>query len=182
MKCSIYLGVSLDGFIARPDGSLDWLPQPSDEAPKEDYGYGAFMESVDLLVMGRLSFEKVLTFGEWPYGEMKVKVLSSRGVAIPQGLAHVVSAAGGEPEELIKEFSREGFRHAYVDGGRTGGRFLQGGLIDQIILTRIPVIIGCGLGAFGEITQDIDLQHLETKSFPSGFVQSRYRPLKRGQG
>ena len=108
-KTSAFIATSLDGFIARLDGSIDWLNQANAAVPRgEDCGYMAFMETVDGLVMGRNTFEQVLSFGEWPYGEKKVVVLSRTGVAVPEALKQIVSASTEAPNLLIERLSSEG--------------------------------------------------------------------------
>ncbi len=186
MKAYIYLGVSVDGYIARKDGSLDWLPQnvPDEDFGEEfannDFGYVQFMNSIDLIVMGRHTYESVLSFGEWPY-QKPVVVLASSAPQIPPNLKDKVSHESGEPEKLINRFhERLKYKNnpcIYIDGGITCGRFLGAGLIHEIIITRIPVMIGSGLPAFGHFDVDIRLQHKETLSFKNGFVQSRYQVL-----
>jgi len=178
MKVSVYIATSLDGFIARDDGGLDWLPgadtNEQGDAEVEDYGYREFMESVDVLVMGRKTYEKVLSFGMWPYEGKRVFVLSSGPVEIPNGLASTVECKSCSPSDLVHDLEEAGAKHVYVDGGNTVQRFLNEGLIQQIIVTRIPVLIGSGIPLFGPVANDILLDHVETRQFPSGFVQSRY--------
>lgn len=178
MKVSVYIATSLDGFIARNDGGLDWLPgadsEGSVEADAEDYGYREFMDSVDVLVMGRKTFEQVLSFGMWPYEKKRVVVLSGGTVRVPTDLSPTVEAESCSPRELVNQLAETGVKHLYVDGGNTIQRFLNEGLIQQIIITRIPILIGSGIPLFGPLTNDITLRHIETRQFPSGFVQSRY--------
>jgi len=171
MKASVFVGVSVDGFIARPDGALDWLP----EAP-EDHGFEAFMASVDTLVMGRKTFETVLGFGSWPYGEKPVVVLSSRDLDLSAALARGgrVDRMGGAPAEIAASLAGRGARHLYVDGGLTVQGFLRAGLIDRLVITRIPVLIGDGIPLFGSLPADVRLRHVDTRAFPSGLVQSEY--------
>jgi dihydrofolate reductase len=176
MKASVYIATSLDGFIARTDGGLDWLPGiEGEEAGEEDYGYRAFMDSVDCLVMGRNTYDTVLGFGgEWPYGEKPVVVLSSRPVDIPNDLANKVEWMSGPPDDVVQRLAERGATHLYVDGGRTIQGFLAAGLIQQLIITRVPVLIGEGIPLFGPLPHDIKLRHIETQSFANGLVQSRY--------
>lgn len=183
IKVSIYIAASLDGFIARPDGALDWLPgadgagggtdRDSVDGAGEDYGHGAFMKSVDTLVMGRHTFEQVLTFGDWPY-EVPVVVLSSQPVDIPASLLDRVDVQSGTPAEIVARLEGRGVEHIYVDGGITLQRFLRAGVVGQLIVTRVPVLIGSGIPLFGPLDGDIALHHVETRSYPSGLVQSIY--------
>lgn len=174
MKASVFIATSLDGYIARENGDIDWLSVAEGEGSDEDYGYQDFIDSVDILVMGRNSYEKVLSFGQWPYGNKPVVVLTSRSLKIPDDLAETVEAKSSSPAELVKQLSERGARHAYIDGGKTIQGFLAAGLIQQIIITRIPILIGGGIPLFGPLNKDIKLRHIETRSFASGLVQSRY--------
>jgi dihydrofolate reductase len=168
MKTSVFVGVSLDGFIARPDGGLDWLPHDA-----EDHGYDAFFASVDALVFGRNTYETVLGFGSWPYGTKPVYVLSS-STPRPAPEGAVVRHLSGDPREVYRRLEADGVQHAYVDGGITVQQFLRAGLINRLILTRIPVLIGSGIPIFGPTDGDIRLKHVATRTFPSGLVQSEY--------
>ncbi len=175
MKASVYIAASLDGFIARTNGGLDWLPGGEGEVTGEDYGYGKFMDSVDYLVMGRSTYEVVLGFGgKWPYGEKPLVVLSSRPVEIPERFANSVEWMSGPPNDVTRRLAERGASHLYIDGGRTIQGFLAAGLIQQLIITRVPVLIGNGIPLFGPLTHDIQLRHVETRSFANGLVQSRY--------
>jgi len=174
MKASVFVGVSVDGFIARPDGGLDWLP-----ADPEPHGYDEFIASVDTIVIGRHTFETVLGFGgPWPYGERRVVVLSSRPVDLSAVRGGVVEQMGGPPEEIAAKLAASGARHLYVDGGDTIQRFLRAGLVDRLVVTRIPVLIGEGIPLFGSLPRDVRLRHVATRSFPSGLVQSEYTVVR----
>lgn len=169
MKASVFIATSLDGFIARPNDDLDWLPPGSGE----EHGYEEFMATVDALVIGRRSFEKVLTFDQWPYGEKPVFVLSTRQLA-PAPAGAVVERMSGTPTDVVSQLATRGVRHIYVDGGITIQRFLQAGLIQRLVITRIPVLLGAGIPLFGSLRQDIVLQHVGTRQYASGMVQSEY--------
>jgi dihydrofolate reductase len=172
MKASVFIATSLDGFIARPDGDLDWLIG-SGQGHGEDYGYNTFIADVDTIVMGRGTYEKVLTFGQWPYLGKRVVVLSSG--AIPQPPADAdVRQLRGSPSEVVEQLTAAGARHAYVDGGQTVQRFLDAGLIQRLIITRVPVLLGQGIPLFGPTSRDIPLRHVATRAFGTGFVQSEY--------
>ena len=183
MRASVYIATSLDGFIARPDGGLDWLPgaetppAPSNE-PAEDYGFGAFMESVDFLVMGRNTFALVADFEPWPYAGTPVIVLSSRPVDIPSRLAGAVEWMAGSPQAVVEALAARGGKHLYIDGGKTIQGFLAAGLIDQLIITRVPVLIGAGIPLFGPLPADTQLRHITTQAFANGLVQSAYAVKK----
>jgi dihydrofolate reductase len=169
MAVSVFVGASVDGFIARPDGGLDWLP----EGGGEPHGYAEFMASVDALVIGRHTFEIVRAFDAWPYGCKRVVVLSSRPLDLA-AVDGVVEQRAGAPAEIAARLAETGARHLYVDGGITIQRFLRAGLIERLIVTRVPVLIGDGIPLFGSLPHDVRLSHVATRSFPSGLVQSEY--------
>lgn len=176
VKASVFIATSQDGFIARPDGSIDWLNEANAVVPSgEDCGYAEFMKSVDVLVMGRNTLEMVLTFEAWPYEDKKVVVLSSKPLIIPARLPSTVSASSESPEVLVERLSAEGAQRLYVDGGKTIQRFLAAGLIDDITITLIPVLLGQGRPLFGPIENDITLALMATRTFEFGFVQVKYR-------
>jgi dihydrofolate reductase len=141
---------------------------------REDYGYKAFMDTVDVLVMGRNTYEKVLTFVDWPYGTKPIVVLSSRSLAIPGHIAKSVESISCSPTELVSRLGARGAKHLYIDGGKTIQGFLNAGLISRLIITRIPVLIGSGIPLFGPLEHDIKLRHIETRQFSNGLVQSEY--------
>lgn len=176
IRASVFIATSLDGFIARLDDQIDWLDRANSVVPPgEDCGYKSFIASVDVLVMGRATFEKALTFPEWPYRGKRVVVLSSRGVAIPEALTGEVSTSAEAPRALVERLASEGARHLYVDGGKTIQSFLPDGLITDLTVTTIPVLLGRGKPLFGALPSDIWLEHLSTIAYPFGFVQTTYR-------
>lgn len=169
MKASVFIGTSVDGFIARANGDLDFLPAGGGEP----HGYDEFINSVDALVIGRKTYETVLKFDTWPYGEKPVFVLSTGPLAqAPAGA--VVEHMSGEPAEIVSLLAARGIQHAYVDGGITVQRFLQAGLIQRLIITRVPVLIGDGVPLFGSLPHDVRLEHVATRSYQTGLVQSEY--------
>ena len=170
MKASVFVGTSVDGFIARRNGDFDFLP----EGGGEPHGYDEFLASVDVLVIGRNTFEKVLTFDSWPYADKRVVVLSSRAVPLPNVPGAALEHMSGTPAEITDRLSASGARHAYVDGGITVQRFIRAGLIQRMIITRVPVLIGEGIPLFGSLPEDVLLRHVFTKTYPSGLVQSEY--------
>ena len=169
MKASVFVGTSLDGFIARTNGALDFLPPGGGEP----HGYDEFMSTVDALVIGRNTFDTVLAFDSWPYGKKPVFVVSTRPLPSPPSGA-VVEHLSGAPAEIVSLLAARGIQHIYVDGGVTIQRFLQSGLIQSIIVTRVPVLIGTGIPLFGPLQRDIILKHVRTRQYPSGLVQSEY--------
>jgi dihydrofolate reductase len=169
MKASVFVGTSLDGFIARANGALDFLPPGGGEP----HGYDEFMATVDALVIGRKTFETVLTFEGWAYGKKPVFVLSSRPIA-PAPAGAVVERMSGAPADIVSQLAARGIQHIYVDGGITIQRFLQAGLIQRVIITRVPVLIGTGVPLFGPLPRDIALKHVATRQYASGLVQSEY--------
>ena len=170
MKASVFIATSLDGFIARLDGGLDWLPADGGEP----HGYDEFMATVDALVIGRKTFETVLTFDAWPYGTKPVVVLSSRPSELRAPAGAVCDFMDGTPHEIVTRLTQRGMKHLYIDGGVTIQGFLQAGLIQRLTITRIPMLLGSGIPLFGSLPHDIRLAHVATRSFPSGMVQSEY--------
>ncbi len=168
MKASVFVGISVDGFMARPDGALDFLPENA-----EPHGYEEFVATVDALVIGRKTYEVVLGFGVWPYGSKPVYVLSTRALAPPPAGA-VMTQLSGTPQEVAAQLEARGVRHAYVDGGITIQGFLRAGLIQRLVVTRVPVLIGAGIPLFGALSSDLALRHVATRHYPSGLVQSEY--------
>lgn len=172
----VFIATSLDGYIARPDGGIDWLLER--DAAGEDHGYDAFIADKDMIVMGRGSYEKVATFDSWPY-DRPVLVLSSQlaGTAVPEALRGKVRFADMAPAAAMEELAQAGVRRVYVDGGRVVQSFLRAGLIEDMVITTVPVLIGAGRPLFGELPADRGLALVASRSFPSGLVQSTYRLL-----
>ncbi len=170
MTASVFVGTSVDGFIARPNGDLDFLP----EGGGEPHGYIEFIASVDAIVIGRKTFEKVLTFAAWPYGDKRVVVLSSRPLDLSVVRGGVVEQMAGPPAEIVAQLAARAVQHLYIDGGITIQGFLRAGVIQRLIITRVPVLIGEGVPLFGALPRDIRLRHVATRPYPSGLVQSEY--------
>ena len=175
IKTSVFIATSLDGFIARANGDLDWLTGAETVSAEQDYGYQEFMDTVDSIVVGRNTFELVLTFDTWPYSGKKVVVLSSGPDAIPPHLADDVEWLSLPPQQLVDRLAAQGAAHLYVDGGKTIQGFLNAGLIDELTITRVPILIGSGVPLFGALNHDVRLRHIATQQFENGFVQSKYR-------
>lgn len=176
MKGCVYIATSLDGYIASKDGSvafLDGLPKPTPD--EGDMGFGAFLASIDVMIMGRNTFEKVLSFGKemWPYGELEVVIWSRKGATIPDYRADTVSTSSLPPAELFAELEKQGHKAAYIDGGTTVQKFMEAGLIHKLNLSKAPVLLGGGIPLFGEGKQ-VNLKHVETKAYSNGVVSTSY--------
>ena len=171
MKTTAYIGTSLHGFIARKDGEIDWLIQF--DSPEINQSYTEFVSDIDAIVIGRGTFEKVLTFPTWFY-QQKVFVLSTQIKQIPDYLKEKVTVLSMKPKELLLYLSDKGYSKLYVDGGKVIQSFLINDLLDELIITRVPVLIGDGIPLFGRLEHDITFNHMQTKIFSNGLVMSRY--------
>ncbi len=167
-SCSVFIAMSLDGFIARKDGSIDWLSKV--EVAGEDYGYQSFFESVDALVIGRGTYDVALKFDAWPYGTKRCVVLSNR----PCSSLHGEELHRGDPRPLLARLQQEGARRVYVDGGRVISQFFELGLLDEVTVSVVPILLGSGIRLFSEATHETQLRLLSSESFNSGLVQLRY--------
>lgn len=174
MTVSVFVGASVDGFIARPNHDLDWLP----EGGGEPHGYEEFIATVDAIVIGRNTFEKVRSFEAWPYPGKRVVVLSGRPVDLSAVRGGVVEPMSGSPAEIVSRLAASGANHLYVDGGITIQRFLSAGQVDRLVITRVPVLIGDGIPLFGALPHDVRLRHVATRQYPSGLVQSEYHVVR----
>lgn len=170
MTVSVFIGTSVDGFIARPNGDLDFLPPGGGEP----HGYDEFFASVDALVIGRKTFETVLAFPDWPYGDKRVVVLSSRPLDLSAARGGRVEQMAGAPAEIVSKLAASGVQHVYVDGGITIQQFLRAGLVQRLIITRVPVLIGEGIPLFGGLPRDIRLRHIATQHYLTGLVKTEY--------
>jgi dihydrofolate reductase len=166
VRFAVFIAVSLDGYIARPDGSIDWLAPFHDE----EHGYAAFFAGIDALVIGRGTYDTVLSFPEWPYGDKRVIVCTTR----PLPAAHGEEMWSGPPREIAERLDREGVRRVYLDGGALVRGFLREGLVDEWAINVIPLFLGAGRPLFTSGLPEIPLRLLEAKTFPSGVVQLRY--------
>jgi len=170
MTVSVFVGTSVDGFIARPNGALDFLPPGGGEP----HGYNEFIATVDAIVIGRKTFETVLGMENWPYGDTRVVVLSSRRLDLSTAKGAVEQMAG-TPAEIVSQLAASGAHHLYVDGGITIQGFLRAGMIQRLVITRVPVLIGEGVPLFATLPRDIRLRHIATRHYSSGLVQSEYQ-------
>lgn len=171
MRTAVYIGTSLDGFIARKDGDIDWLNQfANDEA---FHAYHEFISRIDAILIGRGTFEKVLTFPSWPY-EKKVFLLSSSIKQVPDVLKEKVTILSMKPRDLLSYLASKGFSNIYVDGGKVIQEFLKENLIDELIISKAPILIGRGIPLFDNLDIDISFRHLKTEVFSNGLVCSYY--------
>jgi dihydrofolate reductase len=179
VQCSVFVGVSLDGFIARPNGDLDWL-MGEGGGDSAEYGYNEFIADIHAIVMGRRTFEKVLTFDKWYYGDKRVVVLSHQplDLSVAQARGGVVERMAGSPAEIVSKLAASGASRLYVDGGITIQEFLHAGLIHRLIISRLPVLIGEGIPLFSSLPHDIRLSHVTTRTYPGGMVQSEYHVVR----
>ena len=167
-----FIATSLDGYIARPDGSIDWLTSRGEQAG--DTGYNEFMTSVDTVVMGRKTFEKVLTFDFWPYDGKQVEVLST--TLAPDADERVI--VHRTLDALIETLNDRGAKRVYADGGRVIQTFLRAGLLNELTITTAPVLLGAGIPLFGPVPADIPLNHNATRTLKAGFTQSDYTVVR----
>jgi|SRR5579863_4952615 dihydrofolate reductase len=173
MTASVFIGTSVDGFIARLNGEYDFLPLDGGEP----HGYIEFMAGIDALVIGRKTFETVRAFPEWPYSGKTVIVLSSRPLDFSDVSDDRVEQMAGAPAEIVSKLAARGFQHLYIDGGITIQQFLRAGQIQRLTITRVPVLIGQGIPLFAALPHDIRLRHIATQSYPSGLVKTQYEVL-----
>lgn len=183
VKFSVYIATSVDGFIAREDGSIDWLessgnPQ-ADMGDNPDMGFGEFISSVDCIIMGRKTMETLsgfdLTPEQWPYKDVQIIALSNTRQSPPDNLKDRVEMHSGDIPALIDKLEQQGHRHAYIDGGKTIQTFLRLKLINEMTITRVPVLLGKGKPLFGETAGDIKLEKAQATVFANDFVQLRYQ-------
>jgi len=171
MKTIVYIGTSLDGFIARTDGDFDWLTKYANEDAIRTYK--EFMNRVDVIIIGRGTFEKILTFPSWPY-EKKVFVLSASLQQLPETQRDKATLLSMKPKDLLSYLSGMGFSSIYIDGGNVIQGFLKEDLIDELIISKVPVLIGTGIPLFGFLGFDIQFKHIKTEVQTNGLVRSYY--------
>ncbi|MDH5655337.1 MAG: dihydrofolate reductase family protein [Spirochaetia bacterium] len=169
MKTNVYIASSLDGYIARTDGGLDWLSIAEKEG--EDYGFSKFFSSIDTIVMGRNTFDIVKEFKPWPYSEKQCIIYTSR----PAEVLHNEKYFSGSISELYEFIQKSGADNVYADGGRLIQGFLEHDYIDEITISIIPILLGDGIPLFGKMQKNIKLHLMESVRFETGLVQVRYR-------
>ena len=176
MKVSVFIATSLDGYIAKPDGNIDWLMDKRYELEGEDFGYQDLYDACDLLVMGRNSFEKVAGFDEWPYPGKRVIVLSRSLKTLSKQIDNV-ELFNGSIAALTEMLTLQNCNHIYIDGGQVIQAFLEEGVVTDMTITTIPVLLGEGIKLFGTLSQEKHLNLLSAKGYDNGFVQSKYKVL-----
>jgi len=182
MKCTVYIATSADGYIATEDGGVEWLEsagkQDVDMGEHGDMGFSDFMSSIDCMIMGRKSMEKISSFNltpeQWPYGNMRIITLSHTVTQPPANLKGKVEMYAGDIPTLIAQLEKDGFKHAYVDGGTLITSFINLGLINEMILTQAPLLLGEGRPLFGKIDKQITLENAKATAFPNDFIQTQY--------
>jgi dihydrofolate reductase len=168
----VYIATSIDGYIAKPDGDISWL-QDNHNPNNDDYGYAEFIKHIDALVMGRKTYEKVRTFGEWPYTK-KVIVLSGKLTEVPLELTGKVEFFSGENKEVLEHCHKSGFKNLYIDGGKVIQSFLEHDKIDELIITRLPIILGDGVPLFSINSTSLKFKHKSTTVYDDALVKSHY--------
>ena len=177
MRTVVYIATSLDGFIARPDGDIEWLvniPNPDNS----DFGYGEFIEGIDAILMGRNTYETALSFEAWPYNR-PVFVLSNILESIPPELEGKAEIINGDLKDILKRLEAKGIKNLYVDGGRTIQSFLREDLIDEMIITTVPILLGEGIPLFGHLDDDLKFK-CEKVEFISEYLVKHYYRRDRG--
>ncbi|CDZ80245.1 5-amino-6-(5-phosphoribosylamino)uracil reductase [Candidatus Rubidus massiliensis] len=170
-KVSIYIAASIDGYIARPDGNIDWLLYG--HSGDEDYGYKSFISSIDVVIMGKNTYEVVNNFDTWGYTGKRVIILSSTLIEVrPEAELY-----NGSLNELLERLYKEGAKHIWVDGGITASNFLEQGLVDELIISVIAKILGSGIPLFKLMSKETNCGLIASKSYPSGLVQLHYKVI-----
>lgn len=181
MKCSVYIATSADGYIATPDGGVDWLHTAGNleaDMGSEDMGFQSYMDSVDCMIMGRKCMEMIssmnITPEQWPYGDVRIVVLSNTVKEPPENLSGKIEMHSGNIQELIIKLESSGFKHAYIDGGSTITSFINLELINEMTITKAPVLLGEGIPLFGKINKSVKLEKSKVSAFPNDFIQVKY--------
>jgi len=182
MKCSIFIATSADGYIAEEDGGVEWLESAgnpdADMSEQADMGFGSYIADVDCMIMGRKCMEKISSFNlapeQWPYGDRRIIVLSNTVVVPPANLKDKVEMYSGDVPKLINQLENSGFKHVYIDGGTTITSFLNLKLINEMSITRAPVLLGGGRPLFGKTNKQIKLENAQAKAYPNDFIQVQY--------
>lgn len=182
MKCSVYIATSADGYIATPDGSVEWLhssgKKDADMSNNPDMGFAKFVNSVDCMIMGRKCMQVIASFDipdeQWPYRDIKIYTISNSLTEPPANLVGKVEMYSGDIKSLINKLEQQGFKHAYIDGGATITSFINLKLINEMTITKAPILLGEGIPLFGKLNNTINLKNAESVNFPNDFIQVKY--------
>ena len=182
MKCSVFIATSADGYIATKSGDVDWLERAgnpdADMGQQSDMGFAGYMASIDCIIMGRKSMEKIASFNltpeQWPYGDTRIIVLSATLKEVPDNMNGRVEIHAGDIPALISRLEREGYQHAYIDGGMTITSFLNLKMIDEMTITQAPVLLGEGIPLCDRIGYPIRLENARIEAYPNDFIQIKY--------
>jgi len=176
-KNSIFIATSLDGYISNKNGGLDWL-QSIPNPENDDMGFVEFTNRIDALVMGRTTFETVIGFDvPWPYNK-PVFVLSNKLKEIPKSHKDKAYLIKGTLTEILKQIHTKGHERLYIDGGTTIRNFLKEDLIDEMVLTKIPILLGGGSSLFAELPNELKFELIGTKTFLNQITQNHYKRKK----
>ncbi|MCQ1536498.1 dihydrofolate reductase [Methanosarcina sp. KYL-1] len=178
-RIKLYVACSLDGFIARKDGSIDWLPDAGESSGSEtDYGYSEFYASIGTVLMGRKTYEQVLGFGfPWPYGDKKTYVFTRQTGEGGPSIRHEknVEFVSGDIGEFVRKLKENTEEDIWLVGGSQIIRvFLEQGLLQDLIIFVVPVILGGGIPLFERIGKEIGLRLVGTKRYEGGVVRVEY--------
>lgn len=179
MKFSVYIAMSLDGFIAKPDGDIDWLMNYNPPEEDSQNSFKDFLNSVDVMVMGRKTFEKVQTFGLWPYEGIRVIVLTKTLNSIPHGYNDKIELFNGSINDIASTLTKDGYKRAYVDGGTTIQSFLQRELITDMCITIIPILLGAGIPLFSNLEDSQEWELISTTPYSTGMLTLHYNRTKK---
>jgi dihydrofolate reductase len=182
MKCSVFIATSADGYIATEDGGVEWLESAGnldvDMGEQADMGFDSYIANVDCMIMGRKCMEKISSFNltpeQWPYGDRRIIALSNTVTEPPENLKNKVEMYSGDIHVLINQLENSGFKHAYIDGGTTITSFINLELINEMSITRAPVLLGCGRSLFGKMNKQIKLEGAHAMAYPNDFIQVQY--------
>lgn len=173
-QISVYIATSMDGYIAKENDGLDWLENINSPGCHEDYGFNEFLSSIDTMVMGRGTYKIASSVEDWPYKNKRVVVLST---SLPE-VRKDAELYKGDINRLVQKLHTEGTKHIYIDGGATISQFIDAGLVDQMIISIIPVILGKGISLFKNLVNESWYELVSAQPYPNGLVQLKYQRKK----
>ncbi|MCU4338005.1 dihydrofolate reductase family protein [Acinetobacter dispersus] len=173
MSNIVYIATSLDGYIADKNNQLDWLHEAA-SSDQSDFGFSEFLERIDAIIMGRNTLDTVLSFGgEWPY-QKPVFILSNTLTDVPPELKGKVYLEKGSLKDIVARLNKNGYINLYVDGGITIQNFLKEDLIDEMIISTIPTLLGGGKSLFCDLKKPLKFQYLKTEVYQDSIVKNYY--------